>query len=366
MSLSSPETKAPLRASDAGRRRFLQRAVTLAGGALLGCHATTKPEPMEPLTFDLHAHPGLFFARDVGAFPVGSMTARTLADMKTARYTGAFFSLVADLKLLHIGPAGIKPVRDFGPDEAWSEYKRQVGLFRELVQAYGLLPATTAADLERAWRRQEIAAFLACEGGDFLEGDAGRLDEMQADGVRSVTLVHYHPNELGDLQTSAPRHDGLSAAGKAVVRRMNRLKLVIDVSHATFETTRDVAALSSAPIMLSHGILKADGPRPLAERAVSVEHARLVASTGGVIGVWPSGYNASFDEFVQATARMIDAVGIDHVGLGTDMDGNFRPVLDRYSQAARWLDGLKSYGLDDEEVRKVGGGNARRLLQTVL
>jgi membrane dipeptidase len=207
-----------------------------------------------------------------------------------------------------------------------------------------------------------VAAFLACEGGDFLQGDAGRLDEMHADGVRSVTLVHYHPNELGDLQTSPAQHDGLSAAGKAVVRRMNRLKMVIDVSHATFETTRDVAALTSAPIMLSHGILKSDGPRPLAERAVTVEHARLVAATGGMIGVWPSGYNASFDEFVQNTVRMIDAVGIDHVGLGTDMDGNFRPVLDRYSQVPRWLEGLKAQGLRDDDVRKVAGGNAQRLL----
>jgi membrane dipeptidase len=147
---------------------------------------------------------------------------------------------------------------------------------------------------------------------------------------------------------------------------MNRLKMVIDVSHATLETTRDVAALSSAPIMLSHGILKADGPRPLAERAVTVEHARLVAATGGLIGMWPSGYNASFEEFVQNTVRMIDAVGIDHVGLGTDMDGNFRPVLDRYPQTAGWLEGLKSRGLSDDDVRKVAGGNAQRLLSAVF
>jgi membrane dipeptidase len=118
--------------------------------------------------------------------------------------------------------------------------------------------------------------------------------------------------------------------------------------------------------MLSHGILQLEGRRPLSNRAVTVEHARLIAQTGGLIGVWPSGFNTSFDEFVDNTLRMVEAVGIDHVGLGTDMDGNFKPVFDSYRQTSQWLAGLKSKGLSDDDVRKIAGGNARRLLRKVL
>jgi membrane dipeptidase len=88
--------------------------------------------------------------------------------------------------------------------------------------------------------------------------------------------------------------------------------------------------------------------------------------TGGLIGAWPSGFNKSLDEFVDNTMRLIDVVGIDHVGLGTDMDANFKPVMDNYSLLSNWLEGLRTKGLSEEEVFKVGGGNAQRLLKAVL
>src|SRR5437868_15395317 len=118
---------------------------------------------------------------------------------------------------------------------------------------------------------------------------------MYKDVVRSVQLVHYAPNALGDLQTEAPQHEGLSKAGKDVVKKMNRLGMVIDVAHASFKTVQDVAEATDSPIILSHSVLKMEDDRPIAKRAITPEHAKTVAKTGGVIGMWPSGFNNSFE-----------------------------------------------------------------------
>ena len=199
-----------------------------------------------------------------------------------------------------------------------------------------------------------------------MEGDAGKLEQMYEDGVRSLQIVHYHPNELGDLQTESPRYNGLSSAGKEVVKRMNKLGMVIDLAHATFETTKAVDDVSDQPIILSHSMLANDSTHPLARRLISSDHAKVIAQTGGVIGMWPSGLNKSFDDFIENTLKLIDVVGIDHVGLGTDMDGNFKPVFTNYLQISQWIEGLKSKGLKEEEVGKVVGGNVKRVLEKIL
>ena len=91
-----------------------------------------------------------------------------------------------------------------------------------------------------------------------------------------------------------------------------------------------------------------------------------MANTGGVIGAWPSGFNSSFDEFVSNTMRLIEIVGVDHVGLGTDMDGNLKPVLGDYRQLPDWLTALRSKGLSASDVAKVAGGNMQRVLSQVI
>lgn len=355
-----------MESNQVNRRDFLQKAGSFLAVApfINGIDLSTDDKPY--LTFDLHAHPGLFFAKETKMYPGDGMLKKTLADIKEGKLTGAFFALVADAKVIEIGPTGVKPSRSYEPNEAWAEYNRQIKILKDIISANDLILATKASNLDNALKSNKTAAFISVEGGDFLEGNASHLDQMYADGVRSVQLVHYHTNELGDLQTEQPMHNGLSVAGKEVIKKMNKLKMLIDLAHATEATTKAVCDITDAPIIISHSILQTGDNRPMGKRAISMEHAKMVARTGGVIGAWPSGFNTSFDEFLDNTLRLIDAVGVDHVGLGTDMDGNFKPVFSSYTQVPEWIQGLKSKGLKDDEVRKIVGGNAKRVLSKVL
>jgi membrane dipeptidase len=336
------------------RRHFLRNSLLATAGLSLSSIELLQAGRFRQdyLSFDLHAHPGAFFYKGTPQYPGDAAILKTVSGMNEGGLSGAFFSLVADGPLLEVTPTGIKPKGGYGAGEATKEYQRQLGVLKEMMSTLPASWATRTADLDRAFKDQKVAAFLACEGGEFLEGDAGRLEMLYSDGVRSVQLVHYAPNVLGDLQTWESQHQGLSEKGKSVVRRMNQLGMVIDVAHASFDTVRDV--------------LRTDENRPLAARTITAEHAKLVAATGGVIGAWPSGYCTSFDDFIENTIRLVEVAGVDHVGLGTDMDGNFKPVFSSYTQLPAWAAGLQNKGLTDEEVTKIMGGNMRRTLTKIL
>jgi membrane dipeptidase len=116
--------------------------------------------------------------------------------------------------------------------------------------------------------------------------------------------------------------------------------------------------------MISHSFLAdADTRHP---RLLSEDHARLVAQTGGVIGGWPSGVGTTtFAGFVDRLFRLVDLVGIDHVGLGTDMDANFKPVFSNYRQLPYLPHGLAARGMSRGEIGKLLGGNFLRVFTAV-
>jgi len=351
------------------RKKFIQQTIAAtAGTALLGFKSIdskwlTKISPaVDFITFDLHAHPGRFYRRGMSEYTGDEAVRKTVDEMNAGGLYGAFFSVVVDTLVTQVTTKGVVPARQFEKGEAWKECKRQLAELQSLCKDLPLRQATKLSDLQD---NKKVAAFFACEGGDFLES-TDQLDELYAMGVRCIQLVHYAPNPLGDLQTSASQHNGLSKTGKAVVKKMNDLGMVIDVAHASFKTVQDVAAITNKPIILSHSILKLEEDRPISARAITVEHAKSVASTGGVIGAWPSGFSTSFDDYINNIMRLVDVVGVDHVGLGTDMDSNFKPVLDSYLQLEKWTSALSAKGLKDEEVKKLAGGNAVRVLGLVL
>ncbi len=317
-----------------------------------------------PVYFDFHSHVGWSFLDGQWVVNTEALLAQTIGEMKQGSMTGVFLALVADAPLLKVGAKGISFTGKYANDEGWLEYKRQLALLQDLFIKSSLHFSTKSRELQSS--NKQLAVYLAVEGGDFLGGKIENADLAYQDGVRSIQLVHYAPNDLGDNQTSENNFNGLSSFGKELVPRMNKLGMVIDVAHATYQTTREIVALSKAPVILSHSILEMEADRPIGKRAISKDHAKMVAGTGGVIGAWPSGFNKSFDEYVDNIKRLVDVVGIDHVGVGTDMNANFRPVLTNYTEYPQLAKALQSKGFSSNEVGKLMGENAKRILLDVL
>ncbi len=349
------------------RKQFIKNICTIA--ASLSCLPVDQltglamPSPKKSIYFDFHCHPGWSFTERNFANNADTKLTQTVSDMKKGQLTGGFLALVADAPLIKPGPKGIIITRKYSPGDGWTEYKRQLKALKEVFTSLSIPFSTDLSGLNA--KHDSPFGYIAVEGGDFLDDQLNRVEEAYQDGVRSIQLVHYAPNNLGDLQTSEPTFNGLSSFGKEVVKKMNELGMAIDMAHASFQTTKDVASLTQSPIILSHSLLQMDSDRPIAIRAISKEHAKVVAETGGVIGAWPSGFNKSFEEYVDNIQRLVDVVGIDHVGIDTDMSANFQPVLTTYTQFPQLAEALRSKGLSSEEVEKIMGGNAKIVLEKI-
>ena len=196
-----------------------------------------------------------------------------------------------------------------------------------------------------------------------MKEKAERVAEAHKDGVRAITLMHYRNNELGDIITGEPHHGGLSAAGKQVVKAMNDSDLLIDVSHASETTALGMIEASSKPVMASH--VHINNERLTHPRFISTDLAKAVAETGGgLLGAWPAGIGiTSLKGYIDHTIELIEAVGIDHVCMGTDMDANYQPVFDTYTKLPHYVAGLRGRGLSDGDVAKLIGGNFLRLFE---
>jgi|SRR5271165_3637482 len=324
-----------------------------------------------PLIIDVHAHPGRCFLAGLDdADPLAGLLggADVLSALSVARSAGlaaVTLSTVADLRVLAPDPErGLRAARPFRPGEAAADHARQLAGLGDLISAAGLDLARNAADIERASAGERLAVLLSCEGGDFLDGRLDALEAVRDAGASSLTLVHYRVTDIGDVQTETPVHGGLSPFGRDVVAECNRLGMIIDCAHATFETTIGVLAASSDPVMISHSHLDRVGRSH--PRLLSPDHARAIASAGGLIGAWPSGVtSASLGDFADEVVRLADLIGVDHVAIGTDMDANYRPVLTSYADFAPLQDLLAARGCGDAEIGKILGVNALRLLARV-
>lgn len=323
-------------------------------------------------TVDTHSHPGRFFLKRLTEQTPTTRSFgepfedQAIADLSAGNVSAALFCAVADMRLIEMTPSqGLRAARDWTPGEAYADYRRQLAELKTLLSNRALTPGLTPADIDAAHRRHQTGAVFGVEGGDFIEERLDRVHEAFRDGVRAVTLVHYHINQIGDIQTEAPVHNGLTALGKSIVAEINRTGIIIDLAHATFAVTKDVLGVSSKPIMISHtNIATASVNHP---RLISIEHAKLVASAGGIIGSWPSGIGqSSFSDYIDSIQRLVDTVGIDHAAIGTDMDANFKPVLRSYRDWSLIPAALLARGMHDEEVAKIMGGNFLHVFESNL
>ena len=204
------------------------------------------------------------------------------------------------------------------------------------------------------------------KGLDFLEKKLERLEEAHQRGVRHVQLVHYTPNDIGDFQTGAITHQGLTSFGAEVIQACHRLGFVCDVAHATEDTVKQAVKVATKPLLLSHTALagsEAMGPTPLMGRQVSRDHARAIAETGGSVGIWH--FFPSLDKYVEGIKEMADVVGVDHVSIGTDQQ--VRPgSLQDYAQWVQLVAAMLRGGFTPEEVSMIAGGNYMRIFRVAV
>ncbi|MGH2627822.1 MAG: dipeptidase, partial [Anaerolineales bacterium] len=346
------------------RRQALKAAAALA---VAGCgRAVTGPQRAEAesllagnVSVDLHSHPGLH--PRISPTSLGTHLDR----ITRGRLKVVFLTAVGDAPVIRSSPTGrIAQVREPNPGELYASTYRQVATFRGPIDRGRVTLVRNAGDLDRLNTAATPGGLLAVEGGDFLEGRLDRVQEAYDRGIRSIQLTHYRINELGDIQTEPALHGGLTPFGKDVIREMNRLGMVVDIAHATFDGVKAAVDVAQKPMILSHTMLFTRTPLAC---AITREHGQLVARPGGVIGVFPIATDAfNFNGFIDHVSRLVDAVGVDHVGIGTDMDGI--PIGSVFSDYAEWPSipaALLARGYRSEDVVKVMGGNFVRVLRAV-
>ncbi|GAA1911236.1 dipeptidase [Nocardioides hwasunensis] len=240
----------------------------------------------------------------------------------------------------------------------------QVDAARLLTETYAdqLAWATTADEVEDAWSRDRIASLMGAEGGHSIDCSLGTLRQLFALGVRYLTLTHNANTPWADSATDTPAAGGLTAFGREVVREMNRLGMMVDLSHVSADTMRDALAVAEAPVIFSHSSARAvtDSPRNVPDdvltsmaagggvcmvtfvpqfvnQACADAHHEVVAAAGAE-GIpqsdglrfaayeewWLSRHprpTATLDDVVAHVEHVREVAGIDHVGLGGDFDG---------------------------------------------
>jgi membrane dipeptidase len=313
---------------------------------------------------DMHTHAGR-------PNRVGPVDRSVLATMAPGGVSAAVVSAIADLPMIRRNQETkrLEKVRDPEPGECLACVEDYLASF----EATGARIAREPDEIRAAAGQAGVgvadpALVLAVEGCDFLEGNLDRLDALEARGVRSIQLTHYLVNETGDIQTAPPVHGGLTRFGAEAVRRMNRLGIMVDVAHCSEATVKGVVAATTKPILCTHANLKEpghpDGDHP---RYLSPEYARMVVDTGGVIGAWIAVLWAEkLPGLIRHMFRLIDAVGIDHVGIGTDLPaGAAKTELPDFSHHQEIAAALRARGMTEDEVAKVCAGNWLRVFRAV-
>lgn len=249
----------------------------------------------------------------------------------------------------------------------------------DIVERYSndFVLATTAAEIEAAHKQGKIAALIGIEGGHAIQDNLDKLREFYGRGVRYMTLTHTNTNNWADSSgdindASVTHHNGLTDFGKDVVREMNRLGMMVDISHVSDKTFADALAVSSAPIIASHSSCRAlaNAPRNMTDQMI-VE----LAKKGGVVQV--NFYcnfltnskppRATIDDVVAHIDHIRKIAGINAIGIGSDFDGiDCAPVgLEDVSQFPNLTRKLLEAGYSAEDIRKIYGGNLLRVMRAV-
>jgi len=230
--------------------------------------------------------------------------------------------------------------------------------------------AHSATELQALKQAGKKAIFMGIENAYGLGKDIANVQKFAEMGVVYITLSHNGDNDVCDAAVrSHLEHGGLSEFGKAVVREMNRCGIMVDVSHTSEQTVRDVLAVSSKPIIASHSSAKALCNHP---RNLSNELIRAIAAKGGVVQVCLySGFlkksgKANLKDAVDHIDHIVKTAGIDHVGIGSDFDGGGGIIgVNAANEMPQITMELLRRGYSETDIAKIWGGNLLRVLKQV-
>ena len=309
------------------------------------------------------------------------------------------------------------PSKIIGPD-AVNRAIVQIDAVREQVRRHpdDLVLATTAAEIRDAHKQGKIAALLGVEGGHMINSDLGVLRAYAALGVRYMTLTHSGNDEWADSSTDKAVHNGLTDFGKDVVREMNRLGVMVDISHVSDKTFYDTLETSKAPLFASHSSCRAicDAPRnmtdqmmmdlaakggvvqinyhvgflsqefrdaekanPELNKAISAEVMKRCGDNEGCQliegdritreyveqGKLP---RVEFSKIIEHIDHAVKVAGVDHVGLGSDFDGANMPYgMEDATKLPKITEALLQKGYSEGDVKKILGENTLRVMNDV-
>jgi membrane dipeptidase len=342
-----------------------------------------------------------------GKFDLGPRNAAGSIDiprMREGNLSAIFFSIWIPSKIT-------------GP-EAVDRALVQIDAVREQVRKHpnDLVLATSAAEIREARKQGKIAALLGVEGGHMINSDLGVLRSYAALGVRYMTLTHSGNDERADSSTDKAVHNGLTDFGKDVVREMNRLGMMVDISHVSDKTFYDALEVSKAPLLASHSSCRAicDAPRnmtnqmmkdlaakggvvqinyhvgflsqefrnaekanPELNKAIGLEVTKRCGENEGCQliegdrltreyveqGKFP---RVDYTKIIEHIDRAVKVAGIDHVGLGSDFDGANMPYgMEDASKLPRITEALLQKGYSEGDVKKILGENTLRIMSDV-
>lgn len=266
----------------------------------------------------------------------------------------------------------------------------------------------TAADVQKAHKEGKIAGLMGMEGGHMINNSLPILRMYANLGIRYLTLTHSVNTDWGDSSTDTAKHNGLTDFGKDVVRELNKLGVMVDISHVSDKTFYDALAVSSAPMIASHSSCRALSEHP---RNMTDDMIKALAAKGGVIQInyldsfidptlaaysqksrammmelraknpGPENFakireeiakvfgpapKASWEKIVEHIDHAVKLVGADHVGLGSDFDGGSMPVgMEDCTQLPKITEALLRKGYKESDIRKILGENTVRLMADV-
>lgn len=311
------------------------------------------------------------------------------------------------------------PGKITGP-EAVKRAEVQIGAVHEQVRRHPkeLVLATTATEVRAAKRNGKIAVLMGVEGGHMINGSLDVLRSFANSGVRYMTLTHSLNVEWADSSTDKPAHNGLTDFGKDVVREMNRLGVIVDISHVSDKTFYDALAVSKAPLFASHSSCRVicDHPRNMTDQMM-----KDLAAKGGVIQInYHVGFlsqefrdsekkdpkineeialevrqrcggdgneacqllegdkitrefvaqgklpHVDYSKIIEHIDHAVKVAGIDHVGLGSDFDGANMPYgMEDVTMLPKITEALLQKGYSGDDVRKILGENTLRVMADV-